>query len=137
MKAISDYEKKANIKIWQKVKNQLKSDIHMFVTKKKPKQKRPAKDIAGVLKSLGNRKIEYHIFCSSKEEYAKCAEAVIVYDLSYEKDVKKQIQACDTFYDSLHYLSLKRAIIQVLYENGEIDEEHCIELIKSNEAPQG
>ncbi len=107
----------------------------MFVTKKKPK-KRSSKSIFGELTIYRGIVGDYHIYCPSKEEYLRCAESVIVFDLSYEDEVKKQIRVRDIFYDEVHYLSLKHDIIKVLFENGIIDDCAIVELIKRQETPK-
>lgn len=134
MKIISVYEKKNNINLSRDAKNYLKSDILTFVTRKKPKEMRPAKGAAEVLMRLDSMKFDFHIYCATKEEYAKCAESVILFDLSYEKRIQNLIHVQDAFFDTIHYCSLKRALIHRLKERGELDEDFCIEMIKSNEA---
>ena len=135
MNIISNYEKKFNISLSKEIKKRLSFDIDLFVTKKKPK-KRSSKSIFGELTIYRGIVGDYHIYCPSKEEYLRCAESVIVFDLSYEDEVKKLIRVRDIFYDEVHYLSLKHDIIKVLFENGIIDDCAIVELIKRQETPK-
>lgn len=134
MNIIKIYEKKNNVSLSKDAKKYLKSDIHFFVTRKKPKEERPAKGLADILTRLDSMRFDFHIYCATKEEYAKCAESVIIFDLSFEKRIKNLIHAQDAFFDEIHYCSLKRALIHRLKDMNELDEDFCIEMIKSNQA---
>ena len=134
MKIIRDYEKKNNVSLSKEVRNYLKADIQTFVTRKKPPKERPTKGLADILTRLDSMRLDFKIYCTTKEEYAKCAESVIIFDLSFEKRIQNLIHAQDAFFDEIHYCSLKRALIHRLNERGELDEKFCIEMIKINEA---
>lgn len=135
MKIISTYEKRKNLSLSKEIKKRLKFDIDIFVTKKKQK-KRKSKCIIGDLVIYRGIVGDYHIYCANKEEYQRCAEAVIVYDLSYENGINKEIQVRYLFYNDVHYFSLKHDIIKALYEKGEIADSAIIELIKAHETPK-
>lgn len=106
MKIIRDYEKKNNVSLSKEVRNYLKADIQTFVTRKKPPKERPTKGLADILTRLDSMRLDFKIYCTTKEEYAKCAESVIIFDLSFEKRIQNLIHAQDAFFDEIHYKRL-------------------------------